>query len=169
MKEKTLNIQNKQFASYVIQKYERLERKVLSHLNIYPSNNNYEDYFQEVCITLWKLACEYDSLEEFEAACPVPFIFQRLKWRVIDLIRNEVRNKEDVCEDEQLTGYLSQARFEDEADFYLALNEVCQHLSAKHQKYLQCLMEKNHCSRQTRSYYRKQLRPIFSEILNRKS
>lgn len=62
MKEKTLNVQNKQFASYVIQKYERLERKVLSHLNIYPSNNNYEDYFQEVCITLWKLACEYDSL-----------------------------------------------------------------------------------------------------------
>ena len=89
----------KPFVSYVIRKYEALERKVLWNLHIYPSHNNYDDYFQEVCIALWKLACKYDSLEEFELHCPLPYIYQHLKWRILDLILTTKTSKSQTTQE----------------------------------------------------------------------
>lgn len=159
----------KPFVSYVIRKYEALERKVLWNLHIYPSHNNYDDYFQEVCITLWKLACKYDSLEEFELHCPLPYIYQRLKWRILDCIRHENTLHEEVCEDEQLYAFIESFSFKDDSDFHLYLDKFCEELSEKHQKYLKCLLAKNQCSRQSQSYYRKKLRPVFQEFFKKQS
>ena len=158
---------SKPFASDVIRKYEALERKVLWNLHIYPTHNQYDDFFQEVCIALWKLACEYDSLEDFELNCPLPYIYQRLKWRILDCIRHEKTLHEDACEDEQLFSFIESLSFEDDSDFYLYLDKFCEELSDKHQKYLNCLLAKNQGSRQNRSYYRKKLRPVFQEFFKK--
>lgn len=133
---------SKPFASDVIRKYEALERKLLWNLHIYPTHNQYDDYFQEVCIALWKLACEYDSLEDFELNCPLQYIYQHLKWRILDCIRHEKTLHEDACEDEQLFSFIESLSFEDDSDFHLYLDKFCEELSDKHQKYLNCLLQK---------------------------
>lgn len=158
---------SKPFASDVIRKYEALERKVLWNLHIYPTHNQYDDYFQEVCIALWRLACEYDSLEDFELNCPLQYIYQHLKWRILDCIRHEKALHEDACEDEQLFSFIESLSFEDDSDFHLYLDKFCEELSDKHQKYLNCLLAKNQGSRQNRSYYRKKLRPVFREFFKK--
>ena len=158
---------SKRFASDVIRKYEALERKVLWNLHIYPTHNQYDDYFQEVCIALWKLACEYDSLEDFELNCPLQYIYQHLKWRILDCIRHEKTLHEDACEDEQLFSFIESLSFEDDSDFHLYLDKFCEELSDKHQKYLNCLLAKNQGSRQNRSSYRKKLRPVFQEFFKK--
>lgn len=67
---------------------ERLIHGVLKRVNIYQSRFDYEDYFQEAVIiyahNFVEFMIEHNDKESFDV-----YIYQKLKWRMTDLLRQD--------------------------------------------------------------------------------
>lgn len=74
-------------------KNQRLIHGVLKRIHIYPSRIEYEDYFQEAIIiyalTYEKFMSEHNATDKFKG-----YIFQKLCWRMTDLLRQEMKYSE---------------------------------------------------------------------------
>ena len=69
-------------------KNQKLIHGVLKRVHIYPTRFDYEDYFQEALIiyaqTYLKYCQKNQDLEKFK-----PYVFQKLVWRMTDMLRQE--------------------------------------------------------------------------------
>ncbi|WP_164509449.1 sigma-70 family RNA polymerase sigma factor [Companilactobacillus jidongensis] len=74
-------------------KNQRLIHGVLKQIHVYPTRFDYEDYFQEAVIiyaqTYAKFMTEHNDADKFKV-----YIFQRLRWRMTDLLRQEMKYSE---------------------------------------------------------------------------
>lgn len=72
---------------------QRLIHGVLKQVHVYPSRIEYEDYFQEAIIiyalTYEKFMSEHNDKAKFKS-----YIFQKLRWRMTDLLRQEMKYSE---------------------------------------------------------------------------
>jgi len=72
---------------------QKLIHGVLKRVHIYPTRCDYEDYFQDAMIlyaqTYVKYRQEKDNMSKFKG-----YIFQRLTWRLTDILRQEKKYHE---------------------------------------------------------------------------
>ena len=72
---------------------QRLIHGVLKQVHVYPTRFDYEDYFQEAII-IYALTYEQYMNEHNDASKFKAYIFQKLRWRITDLLRQEMRYSE---------------------------------------------------------------------------
>ncbi|WP_334329674.1 sigma-70 family RNA polymerase sigma factor [Companilactobacillus sp. HBUAS59699] len=72
---------------------QRLIHGVLKQIHVYPSRTEYEDYFQEAII-IYALTYEKFMSEHNDEAKFKSYIFQKLRWRMTDLLRQEMKYSE---------------------------------------------------------------------------
>ncbi|WP_125567062.1 sigma-70 family RNA polymerase sigma factor [Companilactobacillus insicii] len=72
---------------------QRLIHGVLKELHVYSSRAEYEDYFQEAIIiyalTFEQFMSEHNDEDKFNS-----YIYQKLRWRMTDLLRQEMKYSE---------------------------------------------------------------------------
>lgn len=85
--------------AYLLQgKHEKVIYGVLKHLHVSRQDPDYEDLVVEGQIAFAQAYCMYcqthDSVTE-EAV--MPYIYQKIKWRLLDLLRKQTRTKQREC------------------------------------------------------------------------
>ena len=69
----------------------KLIRGALKYAHVYPSSNNYEDYFQEGVLVYAHLLEIYKDKERSEID---KLAFNKIVWKITDELRKLMRNKE---------------------------------------------------------------------------
>lgn len=85
--------------AYLLQaEHEKVIYGVLKRLNVSRQNPDYEDLVVEGQIAFAQAYCAYcqthDSVTE-EAV--MPYLYQKVKWRLLDLLRKQTRTKQREC------------------------------------------------------------------------
>ncbi|MBF0757737.1 sigma-70 family RNA polymerase sigma factor [Ligilactobacillus murinus] len=88
----------KGFAYLLQAEHEKVIYGVLKHLHVSRQDPDYEDLVVEGQIAFAQAYCAYcqahDSVTE-EAV--MPYIYQKIKWRLLDLLRKQTRTKQREC------------------------------------------------------------------------
>lgn len=88
----------KGFAYLLQAEHEKVIYGVLKHLHVSRQDPDYEDLVIEGQIAFAQAFCTYcqahDSVTE-EAV--MPYIYQKIKWRLLDLLRKKMRTKQREC------------------------------------------------------------------------
>ncbi len=88
----------KGFAYLLQAEHEKVIYGVLKHLHVSRQDPDYEDLVVEGQIAFAQAYCAYcqahDSVTE-EAV--MPYIYQKIKWRLLDLLRKQMRTKQREC------------------------------------------------------------------------
>lgn len=75
----------------------KLIHGVLSTLNITPNRSDYQDLFQEGCLFYVQAYEDFFSIHSIEdLELFDPYAFRRIKWRLLDIIRKEIRQQEHI-------------------------------------------------------------------------
>lgn len=77
----------------LLQDYTPLFHKVLKACHVYVVNNDYEDYLQIVREGFFLYAKEFATRAEFDQNYQLGYLFQRLRWQVIDAQRTYQRHQ----------------------------------------------------------------------------
>lgn len=146
---------NEQELAELVNDYQRLFYKVLRKCSIFPGQNDFDDYLQELRILFYLRAKKYPSRGMFEAENNVSYLFKYLLWYVIDQKRKFVPQIEEVQEG-TLHGHIEE-RFED-VETTAEFDAFYQQLLPKDQKKVLALLVDDQLSRQNRSRYRRYFR-----------
>uniref|UniRef100_UPI00403F5C66 sigma-70 family RNA polymerase sigma factor n=1 Tax=Candidatus Enterococcus willemsii TaxID=1857215 RepID=UPI00403F5C66 len=139
----------------LVNDYQRLFYKVLRRCSIFPGQNDFDDYLQELRILFYVRAKKYPSRGTFEAENNISYLFKYLLWYVVDQKRKFVPQLEEVQE-ETLRGQMEE-RFED-VETMAAFDAFYHRLLPKDQKKVLALLFDDQLSRQNRSRYRQYFR-----------
>lgn len=77
-------------------KNDRLIYGVLAQLNYKVGHPDFEDMFEESRILLAEIYTEYHRKENTKEECG-SYMFQKLKWRLLDKLRQKNRKQAEVC------------------------------------------------------------------------
>ncbi|MGM0123426.1 hypothetical protein IGI37_000792 [Enterococcus sp. AZ194] len=93
--------------------YEGLLRSVLSKCHVYLNSPAYEDYLQYLRIAFFELSVSFRTEALFKEAYPVGYLFQKLRWKIVDLQRFEKHQKDLL---ERMTVYYQEVVNEEGQD-----------------------------------------------------
>lgn len=86
------------FAFLLQAEHEKVIYGVLKHLNVSRQSPDYEDLVVEGQIAFAQAYCAYcqthDSVTE---KAVMPYLYQKVKWRLLDLLRKQTRTKQREC------------------------------------------------------------------------
>lgn len=150
---------NEQELTDLVNDYQALFYKVLRRCSIFPGQNDFEDYLQELRILFYLRAKKYPSRGFFEAENQVGYLFKYLLWYVIDQKRKPAPEKEEVQDEVLLTMLESKNEFSD-VETMESFNQFYQQLSEKDQKKVMALLNEG-LTRQSRSRYRRYFKSKF--------
>lgn len=140
--------------------YQRLFHKVLRRCSIFPGQNDYEDYLQELRLRFYLKAEPYISRGHFEAENQVYYLFNYLLWYLVDQKRKMTFEYQEIQDEVLLMlqgeeeGFETIESLEDLEGFY-------GRLKPKDQLKVVALLSDEDLSRQSRSNYRKYFRKHF--------
>lgn len=152
-------------ATTAVIQYERLVYKVLADHHIQSRHLSYDDWAQELRLTIYTLAQEMPTLEAFAHEYPVTYLYRKLKWTLVDLQRREQREAHDLTAPDEWALPDEHDGFEDQ-EAQLLLVEFYHTLTKKEQQKLCALMKPTTLSRQMKAYYRQTLRKKFEKFKN---
>lgn len=149
---------------------ENLIHGVLKRLHIYQTSNNYQDYVQEAMIIFAQAYVDYveqeKDLEKFNV-----YIYQKLSWRLTDLLRKEQRffnvHSLEVFDFERVKEEMSDL-FLDDIDLS-GLSELEQSLFFDlfiDEIPIKFLREKYNCTARNLRYHRDSIRCKISKLLS---
>lgn len=144
----------------LVEDYQRLFHKVLQRCSIFPGQNDYDDYLQELRVLFFLKAQPYDSRGLFEAENNVSYLFKYLLWYLIDQKRKPVHETPEMEEDLLMLLQGEEEGFEAiEALEYL--DDFYDQLKPKDRLKVMALLTDDTLSRQNRSNYRRYFRKNF--------
>lgn len=149
---------------------ERLIHGVLKRLHIYQTNNDYQDYVQEAMIVYAAAYNEYLKKGRDMEKFPV-YIFQKLLWRMTDLLRHEQRFFEvhslevldfERVEQVEMQELFSHLELDDLSEFEKNIFYDCFFKEIP----LKTLAEKYHCTPRNLRYHRNSVKEKICKQLS---
>lgn len=144
----------------LVDDYQRLFYKVLRRCSIFPGQNDFEDYLQELRILFFLRAKKYATREQFEVENNISYLFRYLLWYVIDEKRKEQKAVEQVQDEFLLEIQVDETDYETIAEL-AEFETFYRQLKPKDQQKVVALLTDHDITRQKRSRYRKYFRDKF--------
>lgn len=144
----------------LVDDYQRLFYKVLRRCSIFPGQNDFEDYLQELRILFFLRAKKYATRGQFEAENNISYLFRYLLWYVIDEKRKEQKAVEQVQDEFLLEIQVNETDYETIAEL-AEFETFYRQLKPKDQQKVVALLTDHDITRQKRSRYRKYFRDKF--------
>ena len=144
----------------LVDDYQRLFYKVLRRCSIFPGQNDFEDYLQELQILFFLRAKKYATRGQFEAENNISYLFRYLLWYVIDEKRKEQKAVEQVQDEFLLEIQVDETDYETIAEL-AEFETFYRQLKPKDQQKVVALLTDHDITRQKRSLYRKYFRDKF--------
>lgn len=144
----------------LVDDYQRLFYKVLRRCSIFPGQNDFEDYLQELRILFFLRAKKYATRGQFEVENNISYLFRYLLWYVIDEKRKEQKAVTQVQDEFLLEIQVDETDYETIAEL-AEFETFYRQLKPKDQQKVVALLTDHDITRQKRSRYRKYFRDKF--------